>query len=164
MNMKKVIFLVAIVAALASCQSKSNKTAVDDSAIDSMMPIVEETEVYAGTLPATAGSPAINYVLTLDMMADSNDTLYTLDVVCLDDNQQPTAQKMSVKDKPEMIKKIIKDKKLDKKVNKAAIKLTPNDGSEPMYFLVTNDTTLTLTTDSLQESISDIGFNIVRVK
>ncbi len=164
--MKKVILLAAVVAALVSCQSKTNNAATaaaDSLAIDSMMPIVENTEVFEGTLPATKTAPAINYVLTLDMMADSNDTVYTLDMTYLDENQQPTTKKMTVKGKPQMVQKMMKDAK-KQPVTAKAMKLNPNDGSAPLYFVITNDTTLTLMNDSLQESISDIGFNIVRVK
>lgn len=164
--MKKVILLAAVVAALVSCQSKTNNAATaaaDSLAIDSMMPIVENTEVFEGTLPATKTAPAINYVLTLDMMADSNDTVYTLDMTYLDENQQPTTKKMTVKGKPQMVQKMMKDAKKQPMAAKA-MKLNPNDGSAPLYFVITNDTTLTLMNDSLQESISDIGFNIVRVK
>ncbi|MEG2332541.1 MAG: copper resistance protein NlpE N-terminal domain-containing protein [Bacteroides sp.] len=164
--MKKVILLAAVVAALVSCQSKTNSAAMaaaDSLAIDSMMPVVEATEVFEGTLPATKTAPAVNYVLTLDMMADSNDTVYTLDMTYLDANQQPTTKKMTIKGKPQMVQKMMKDAK-KKPVAAKAMKLNPSDGSAPLYFVVTNDTTLTLMNDSLQETISDMGFNIVRVK
>lgn len=164
--MKKVILLAAVVAALVSCQSKTNNAAMaeaDSLAIDSMMPVVEATEVFEGTLPATNTAPAVNYVLTLDMMADSNDTVYTLDMTYLDANQQPTTKKMTIKGKPQMVQKMMKDAK-KKPVAAKAMKLNPSDGSAPLYFVVTNDTTLTLMNDSLQETISDMGFNIVRVK
>ncbi len=60
--MKKVIMLAAVVAALASCQSKANKTAEAeaDSLAIAMTPITELTEVYEGTLPAADG-PGIDY-------------------------------------------------------------------------------------------------------
>ena len=135
----------------------------DSLAIDSMMPVVEATEVFEGTLPATNTAPAVNYVLTLDMMADSNDTVYTLDMTYLDANQQPTTKKMTIKGKPQMVQKMMKDAK-KKPVAAKAMKLNPSDGSAPLYFVVTNDTTLTLMNDSLQETISDMGFNIVRVQ
>ena len=46
--MKKVIMLAAVVAALASCQSKANKAAEAqaDSLVLAMTPITELTEVY----------------------------------------------------------------------------------------------------------------------
>ena len=67
--MKKVIMLAAVVAALASCQSKANKAAEAqaDSLALAMTPITELTEVYEGTLPAADG-PGIDYVLTLERM------------------------------------------------------------------------------------------------
>ena len=46
--MKKVIMLAAVVAALASCQSKANKAAAAqaDSLDIAMTPITESTDVY----------------------------------------------------------------------------------------------------------------------
>ena len=166
--MKKVIMLAAVVAALVSCQSKANKTAMveaDSLAVEeSMSPMIEATEVYEGTLPSANG-PAIDYVLTLDMLADSNDTIYTLDMTYLDANNQPTTKKMTTKGKPVMIQKAVKDAKTKKPVTKPAIQLNPSDGSAPMYFLVVNDTTLTLVgNNGAEESVSDVGYNIVRVK
>ena len=77
--MKKVIMLAAVVAALASCQSKANKTAEAeaDSLAIAMTPITELTEVYEGTLPAADG-PGIDYVLTLNAATAGVDTTYTL--------------------------------------------------------------------------------------
>ena len=87
--MKKVIMLAAVVAALASCQSKANKTAEAeaDSLAIAMTPITEMTEVYAGTLPAADG-PGIDYVLTLNAATDGVDTTYTLDMTYLDADGQ----------------------------------------------------------------------------
>ena len=83
--MKKVIMLAAVVAALASCQSKANKAAEAqaDSLALAMTPITELTEVYEGTLPAADG-PGIDYVLTLNAATDGVDTTYTLDMTYLD--------------------------------------------------------------------------------
>lgn len=167
--MKKVIMLAAVVAALVSCQSKANKAAMaeaDSLAVEeSMSPMIEATEVYEGTLPSTKNGPAVDYVLTLDMLADSNDTVYTLDMTYLDANNQPTTQKMTTKGKPVLIQKAVKDAKTKKPVTKPAIQLNPSDGSAPMYFLVVNDTTLTLVgNNGAEESVSDVGYNIVRVK
>ena len=73
--MKKVIMLAAVVAAMASCQSKANKTAEAeaDSLAIAMPPLTELTEVYEGTLPAADG-PGIDYVLTLNAATDGVDT------------------------------------------------------------------------------------------
>ena len=157
--MKKVIMLAAVVAALASCQSKANKAAEAqaDSLALAMTPITELTEVYEGTLPAADG-PGIRYVLTLNMLADANDTTYTLDMTYLDADGQGKDKTFTSAGKPQMIQKTVKNKK------KSALKLTPNDGSEPVYFVIANDTTLTLSNDSLQEAVSDLNYDIVRVK
>ena len=57
-----------------------------------------------------------------------------------------------------MIQKTVKNQP------KKAIKLNPSDGSEPVYFIIANDTTLTLTNDSLQEAVSNLNYDIIRVK
>ena len=45
-----------------------------------------------------------------------------------------------------------------------AVKLTPKDGEAPMYFVVVNDTTLRLVNDSLQEAVSNLNYDIIKVK
>ena len=62
------------------------------------------------------------------------------------------------KGKKEVIQKDVDNKK------KTAIKLTPNDGDTPVYFVVVNDTTLRLVNDSLQEAVSDLNYDIIQVK
>ena len=158
--MKKVIMLAAVVAALVSCQSKSKQATeaeADSLAIEAMAPTVEATEVYEGTLPAADG-PGIRYILTLDMLANSNDTVYTLDMTYLDAQGKGKDKTFSSKGKPQVVQKTVKDKK------KSALKLTPSDGSEPVYFVIANDTTLTLSNGNLEESASDLNYDIVRVK
>ena len=56
------------------------------------------------------------------------------------------------------MEKTVKNKK------KTALKLNPSDGSEHVYFVIANDTTLTLADDSLEVSASDLNYNIIRVK
>ena len=157
--MKKVIMLAAVVAALASCQSKANKAAEAeaDSLSIEMAPITEVTEVYEGVLPAADG-PGIRYILTLNMQANPVDTVYTLDMTYLDADGKGKDKTFTSKGKPQMIQKTVKNQP------KKAIKLNPSDGSEPVYFIIANDTTLTLTNDSLQEAVSNLNYDIIRVK
>ena len=157
--MKKVIMLAAVVAALASCQSKANKAAEAeaDSLSIEMAPITEVTEVYEGTLPAADG-PGIDYVLTLNAATDGVDTTYTLDMTYLDSEGQGKNKTFSSKGKQQTIQKVV-----NKKPTKA-VKLTPNDGEAPMYFVIVNDTTLRLVNDSLQEAVSDLNYDIIKVK
>ena len=144
--MKKVIMLAAVVAALASCQSKANKAAEAeaDSLSIEMAPITEVTEVYEGTLPAADG-PGIDYVLTLNAATDGVEG-------------QGKNKTFSSKGKQQTIQKVV-----NKKPTKA-VKLTPNDGEAPMYFVIVNDTTLRLVNDSLQEAVSDLNYDIIKVK
>ena len=157
--MKKVIMLAAVVAALASCQSKANKAAEAeaDSLSIEMAPITEVTEVYEGTLPAADG-PGIDYVLTLNAATDGVDNTYTLDMTYLDAEGQGKNKTFSSKGKQQTIQKVV-----NKKPTKA-VKLTPNDGEAPMYFVIVNDTTLRLVNDSLQEAVSDLNYDIIKVK
>ena len=150
--------LAAVVAALASCQSKANKAAEAeaDSLSIEMAPITEVTEVYEGTLPAADG-PGIDYVLTLNAATDGVDT-YTLDMTYLDAEGQGKNKTFSSKGKQQTIQKVV-----NKKPTKA-VKLTPNDGEAPMYFVIVNDTTLRLVNDSLQEAVSDLNYDIIKVK
>lgn len=165
--MKKVILLAAVVAAmLASCQSKANKAEMaqaDSLAMEEMAPVTEATEVFEGTITSPNG-PAVQYVLTLDMLADSNDTVYALDMTLLDPKNPGVTKTVGSKGKPQVIHKVVKDKN-KKEVTKKAIKLNPNDGSAPMYFVVVNDTTLTLVNnEGLDESVSEGTCNLIRVK
>ena len=150
--MKKVIMSAAVVAALASCQSKANKAAEAqaDSLALAMTPITELTEVYEGTLPAADG-PGIDYVLTLNAATDGVDTTYTLDMTY----QNKT---FTSKGKQQTVHKVVNKKPV------TAVKLTPKDGEAPMYFVVVNDTTLRLVNDSLQEAVSDLNYDIIKVK
>ena len=153
--MKKVIMLAAVVAALASCQSKANKAAEAqaDSLAIAMTPITELTEVYEGTLPAADG-PGIDYVLTLNGV----DTVYTLDMTYLDAEGQGQNKTFTSKGKQETVHKVVNKKPV------TAVKLTPKDGEAPMYFVVVNDTTLRLVNDSLQEAVSNLNYDIIKVK
>ena len=158
--MKKVIMLAAVVAALASCQSKANKTAEAeaDSLAIAMTPITEMTEVYAGTLPAADG-PGIDYVLTLNAATDGVDTTYTLDMTYLDADGQGKNKTFTSKGKQQTVHKVVNKKPV------TAVKLTPKDGNdEPIDFVIVNDTTLRLVNDSLHEAVSDLNYDIIKVK
>lgn len=153
--MKKLMILAVVVTALASCQSSSKKNAE----ILSMPPVVEEVEeVYTGTLPAADG-PGINYVLTLDVATNGVDTLYTLDVTYLDADGPGKNKTFRSKGKQQKIQKLVNNRP------KKAVKLTPSNGEQPMYFLVVNDTTLRLVNDStLVETVGQAVYDITKVK
>ncbi|MEY8687973.1 copper resistance protein NlpE N-terminal domain-containing protein [Bacteroides sp. AN502(2024)] len=157
--MKKVIMLAAVVAALASCQSKANKTveAQADSQAIVMTPITESTAVYKGTIPAADG-PGIDYVLTLSDATDGMDAMYTLDMTYLDAEGQGQNKTFTSKGKQETIQKVVNQKTV------TAVKLTPNDSEAPMYFAIVNDTTLRLVNDSLQEADNNLNYDIIKVK
>ena len=161
--MKKFMMLVAIVAAFASCQSNNKKNAEmiveDDGIVAAMpMPIEVDEEIFTGTIPAADG-PGIDYVLTLGAATDGVDTIYTLEMTYLDADGPGKHQPFTTKGK---------QKTIHKKVNnhpKKAVKLTPDNGDQPMYFLVVNDTTLRMVNDStLVETIGQAVYDITKVK
>ena len=157
--MKKVFMLATLVAALASCHSKqqNNVAEIDVIATDSAG-VEDITEVYYGTLPAADG-PGIDFVLTLGVTTDGIDTLYTLDMTYLDAAGPGKNQTFTSKGKKNEIHKVVNNKP------KKAVKLTPDDGNSPMYFVIVNDTTLRMVNDStLQETISQSVYDLTKVK
>ena len=160
--MKKLMMLVAIVAAFASCQSnKKNAEIVMEN--DSVMaifpaPIEVEEEIFTGTIPAADG-PGIDYILTLGAATDGIDTVYTLDMTYLDANGPGKNQTFQSKGKQQTIHKTVNNQP------KKGVKLTPDKGDKPMYFLVVNDTTLRMVNDStLVETIGQAVYDITKVK
>ena len=158
--MKKLLMFAALISALASCQSNSKKAAqaeLADSAI-AALPIMEVDEVFTGTIPAADG-PGIDFVLTLGVTTDGIDTLYTLDMTYLDAAGPGKNQTFTSKGKKKEIHKVVNNKP------KKAVKLTPDDGNTPMYFVIVNDTTLRMVNDStLQETISQSVYDLTKVK
>ena len=163
--MKKIMMLIAIVATFASCQSNNKKNAeivVENDSVVAIIPappIVEvDEEIFTGTLPAADG-PGIDYVLTLGAATDGVDTVYTLEMTYLDANGPGNHQTFKTKGK---------QKTLHHSVNnhpKKGVKLTPDNGDQPMYFLVVNDTTLRMVNDStLVETIGQAVYDITKVK
>ena len=157
--MKKLLMFAAL-AALASCQSNNKKTVeaeMEDNAIASL-PIMEVDEVFTGTIPSADG-PGIDFVLTLGVTTDGLDTLYTLDMTYLDAAGPGKNQTFTSKGKKNEIHKVVNNKP------KKAVKLTPDDGNSPMYFVIVNDTTLRMVNDStLQETISQTVYDLTKVK
>lgn len=158
--MKKLLMFAAFVAALASCQSNNKKTVQAEMADTTMdaLPIMEVDEVFTGTIPAADG-PGIDFVLTLGVTTDGIDTLYTLDMTYLDAAGPGKNQTFTSKGKKNEIHKVVNNKP------KKAVKLTPDDGNSPMYFVIVNDTTLRMVNDStLQETISQSVYDLTKVK
>ena len=157
------MMLVAIVAAFASCQSNNKKNVEmimeNDSVIAIMpAPIEVDEEIFTGTLPAADG-PGIDYVLTLGAATDGVDTVYTLEMTYLDADGPGKHQTFTSKGKQKTIHKTVNNHP------KKAVKLTPDNGDQPMYFLVVNDTTLRMVNDStLVETIGQAVYDITKVK
>ena len=114
--------------------------------------------MFTGTIPAADG-PGIDFVLTLGVTTDGIDTLYTLDMTYLDAAGPGKNQTFTSKGKKNEIHKVVNNKP------KKAVKLTPDDGNSPMYFVIVNDTTLRMVNDStLQETISQSVYDLTKVK
>ena len=159
--MKKLVMFAAVIVALVSCQSNNKKNVeielLDDSLV-AELPIVEVDEVFTGTIPAADG-PGIDYVLTLGITTDGIDTLYTLDMTYLDAAGPGKNKTFTSKGTKKDIHKVVNNKP------KKAIKLTPDNGDSPMYFVVVNDTTIRLVNDStLEESITQTVYDMIKVK
>ena len=159
--MKKLMMFAAIAVALVSCQSNNKKnvetTDVDFASVTSPYVEVDE-EIFTGTLPAADG-PGVDYVLTLGAATDGVDTIYTLDMTYLDADGPGKHQTFKTKGKQQKVQKMVKNQP------KKAVKLSPETGDEPMYFLIVNDTTLRLINDStLEETIEQSVYDITKVK
>ena len=161
--MKKLMVWVTVVVAFASCQSNSKKNAEMEVVNDSIMEIVTapieiEEEIFTGTIPAADG-PGIDYVLTLGAATDGIDTIYTLDMTYLDANGPGKHATFKTQGKQKSMHKVVNNQP------KKGVKLTPDNGDSPMYFLVVNDTTLRMVNDStLVETISQAVYDITKVK
>ena len=148
----------AVMVALVSCQSNNKKNELLDDSLVAELPIVEVDEVFTGTIPAADG-PGIDYVLTLGITTDGIDTLYTLDMTYLDAAGPGKNKTFTSKGTKKDIHKVVNNKP------KKAIKLTPDNGDSPMYFVVVNDTTIRLVNDStLEESITQTVYDMTKVK
>ena len=157
--MKKVMLIAAIAAALVSCQSKSNQNndAVDEGVMAVAGNDSSAVAVYEGILPAADG-PGIQYVLSVDSVGPNGESGYTLVTTYLNADNKGTNKSFTTKGKREVVKKNVKNQQ------KTAYKLTPSNGEAPVYFVIVNDTTLRLVNDSLQESVSDLNYDIIQVK
>ena len=97
-------------------------------------------------------------VLTLNAATDGVDTTYTLDMTYLDAEGQGQNKTFTSNGKQQTVHKVVNKKPV------TAVKLTPKNGEAPMYFVIVNDTTLRLVNDSLQEAVSDLNYDIIKVK
>lgn len=157
------MMFVAIVAAFVSCQSNNKKQAeiiVENDSVVAIIPAPVEVdeEIFTGTIPAADG-PGIDYILTLGAATDGVDTVYTLEMTYLDADGPGKHQTFTTKGKQQSVHKVVNNQP------KKGVKLTPNNGDQPMYFLVVNDTTLRMVNDStLVETIGQAVYDITKVK
>ncbi|MBE6273778.1 MAG: copper resistance protein NlpE [Bacteroides sp.] len=162
--MKKIMMMLVLAAAFVSCQSNNKKGAEIVMENDSVVAIIPappgievDEEIFTGTIPAADG-PGIDYVLTLGAATDGVDTVYTLDITYLDANGPGNHETYKTKGKQNTVHKKVNNQP------KKGIKLTPNNGDKPMYFLVVNDTTLRMVNDStLVETVGQAVYDITKV-
>lgn len=152
--------IAAFAAALVSCQSKGTQNndavAVDEGVMAVAGNDSSAVAVYEGILPAADG-PGIQYVLSVDSVGPDGESGYTLVTTYLD-AEGPGKTKLYFQRKERSYPERRRQQE------ETAIKLTPDDGDTPVYFVVVNDTTLRLVNDSLQEAVSDLNYDIIQVK
>ena len=157
------MIMVAIMAAFASCHSnkKNAEMVIENDSVVAIIPAPPgmeiDEEIFTGTIPSADG-PGIDFVLTLGAATDGIDTVYTLDMTYLDANGPGNHQTFKTKGKQNTVQKTVKNEK------KKGVKLTPDNGDKPMYFLVVNDTTLRMVNDStLVETIGQAVYDITKI-
>jgi len=158
--MKKVMMIAAIAAALVSCQSKGTRNNDSASANETTTAVAKSAAaevVYKGILPAADG-PGVQYVLNLDNVNSTEEGTYTLVTTYLETENSGKEENITSKGKKQVIQKDVNNKK------KTAIKLIPDNGDAPIYFVIVNDTTLRLVNEELQEAASKLNYDIVLVK
>lgn len=159
--MKKVMMIAALAAALVSCQSKGTQNNRIENEEESIVAIAEDQGsaviVYEGLLPAADG-PGIRYVLSVDSIAPDGESDYMLVMTYLDAEGDGKDRSFTSKGKKQVFQKKVDDKQ------KTICKLTPDDGDDPVYFVVLNDTTLRLVNESLQEATSGLNYDIIQVR
>ena len=162
--MKKLVMLAVIAVAFASCQSNNKKNAeivVENDSVVAILPapptVEVDEEIFTGTIPVADG-PGIDYILTLGAATDGVDTVYTLEMTYLDANGPGNHKTFKTKGKQQTVHKVVN------KAPKKGVKLTPDNGDQPMYFLVVNDTILRMVNDStLVETIDQAVYDIKKV-
>lgn len=154
------MMIAVLAAALASRQSKgnsNNEAIADDGELLVVGNDSTAIAIYEGVLPTENGQ-GVQYILSVDSIGPGGECGYTLVTTYLDANGQAGSNSSISKGKKEVVQKNVNNQ------SKTAYKLTPDDGTSPLYFVVVNDTTLRLANDSLLETVSDVGYDIVQVK
>lgn len=154
--MKKVMMIAALAATMVSCQSKGNQNNVTEDA--NVATTVESgvAAVYEGVLPAADG-PGIKYSLNLNNAADAESS-YTLVMTYIDAEGKGKDKSITTSGKKELVSKEVN------KMKKSAYKLTPIGSDVAVYFAVINDSTLRLVNEDLQDNVSNLNYDIVKVK
>lgn len=152
------MMFAAIAAALLSCQSKSGQK--ENSVPDKVTAVSDSSSavsIFEGVMPATDG-PGIKYQLTLKNASPDKEGTYTLVTTYLDADGKGLDQSYTSKGKQRSIHKNADNQ------NKTVYRLTPDNGDDPVYFVVVDSVTLRLVGDDLQESASGLNYDIVRVR
>lgn len=159
--MKKVMMIAAVAAALVSCQSKGARNNESSSMNKDVATVADNSVapevVFKGILPAADG-PGIQYVLSVDNVTADEEGTYTLTTTYLEAEGPGKDNTFTSKGKKQVIRKDVNNEK------KTAIKLTPDNGDAPVYFVVVNDSTLRLVNEELEEAAGELNYDIVQVK
>ncbi|MGI6794533.1 copper resistance protein NlpE N-terminal domain-containing protein [Bacteroides sp. KG68] len=159
--MKKVMMIAAVAAVLVSCQSKGTRNNESSSMNKDVATVADNSVasevVFKGILPAADG-PGIQYVLSVDNVTADEEGTYTLTTTYLEAEGPGKDNTFTSKGKKQVIRKDVNNEK------KTAIKLTPDNGDAPVYFVVVNDSTLRLVNEELEEAAGELNYDIVQVK
>ncbi len=149
------MMVAAIAAALVSCQSKGTRS--NDAAAMDKDTTATQLPVFEGTLPAADG-PGIRYILSVENPKADQAGTYTLVTTYLDAKGAGKDQSFTSKGTKQLIRKDVDNQP------KTALKLTPENGDAPVYFVMVNDTTLRLVGEDLKEMDGELNHDITLVK
>lgn len=155
--MKKFIIAASAMFALVSMGACSNKSASETTdAADE--PVGGKTVVYEGVLPA-ADADGIRYALHLeyDSIAENTSGTYILDQTYLVPDSTNEVTKGA----------FVVELGAEANAGKSYIRLMPSDGADKgksLYFLVSSDSTLTMTNSELEIPTGDLNYTLTLVK
>lgn len=155
--MKKFIVAASAMLALVSMSACSNKSGTGVASEDTQ-PAESKTAVYEGVLPA-ADADGIRYALHLDYdsIAENTSGTYVLDQTYLVPDSTNEVTKGS----------FVVELGAEANAGKSYIRLMPADGAdkgEQMYFLVSSDSTLTMTNSNLEVPTTGLNYTLTLVK
>lgn len=160
--MKKIVFALAAIGLMASCQSKGNKAELETESMSDSVYMVNDstfaelqTYTYEGILPAADG-PGIKYNLVIQSDGPHNDGTYTLTTTYIE-AENGKDKSFTEKGKTRIIKGI------DENPNAIVVQLVSDKG-EKTNFLAEGESELTMVNDVFKKAMSDLNYTVTLVK